>query len=263
MSEIKEQIIRLVREMPEDATINDIIAAVHFKRKLDAGLLDVSAIIHKLKRTLLFWASCAGALVLGALICEALLPCAPVLFSRTQTNINFYAFVTFIIFIWSIIRIAIWRKPGQRKRLRWQCFYFSLSFLLCFLLSTIDDSVSVHFYSLRNGNASHFVFRFRECYPDKQCLNRIFISGNNKLRWHKFSETHWSETLRIHNGNLYFRAQSCCEAPERISVFNPEGKLIKQCEFEFNKFGAKRHNLLGELINGDRFSALSPNLPDA
>lgn len=50
MSEIKEQILKLVRAMPEDATLDDVMAELYFKKKVDAGLMELDegkGISHK------------------------------------------------------------------------------------------------------------------------------------------------------------------------------------------------------------------------
>ena len=50
MSEIKEQVLKLVRAMPEDATLDDVMAELYFKKKVDAGLMELDegkGISHK------------------------------------------------------------------------------------------------------------------------------------------------------------------------------------------------------------------------
>ena len=50
MSEIKEQVLKLVRAMPENATLDDVMAELYFKKKVDAGLKELDegkGISHK------------------------------------------------------------------------------------------------------------------------------------------------------------------------------------------------------------------------
>ena len=35
---IKQAVIEIIRRLPDDATIEDILAALHFRQKVDAGL---------------------------------------------------------------------------------------------------------------------------------------------------------------------------------------------------------------------------------
>jgi len=43
MSPVKEQVMNMVRALPEDATIDDILAEIYFKGQVDAGLKELDA----------------------------------------------------------------------------------------------------------------------------------------------------------------------------------------------------------------------------
>lgn len=41
MTKLKEQVIRIVKGLPEDATIDDVMAELYFKMQVDAGLKEL------------------------------------------------------------------------------------------------------------------------------------------------------------------------------------------------------------------------------
>jgi len=41
MTKLKEQVIRIVKGLPEDATIDDVMAGLYFKLQVDAGLKEL------------------------------------------------------------------------------------------------------------------------------------------------------------------------------------------------------------------------------
>lgn len=41
MGEVKQQVIRMIQALPEDVTIDDIIAELYFKIQVDAGLKEL------------------------------------------------------------------------------------------------------------------------------------------------------------------------------------------------------------------------------
>lgn len=41
MAGVKEQVIRLVSDLPEDVTTDDILAEIYFKMQVDAGLKEL------------------------------------------------------------------------------------------------------------------------------------------------------------------------------------------------------------------------------
>ncbi len=41
MSPVKEQVLNMVRALPDDATIDDILAEIYFKGQVDAGLKEL------------------------------------------------------------------------------------------------------------------------------------------------------------------------------------------------------------------------------
>jgi predicted transcriptional regulator len=41
MAGVKEQVIRMVEDLPEDATIDDVMAELYFKLQVDAGLKEL------------------------------------------------------------------------------------------------------------------------------------------------------------------------------------------------------------------------------
>lgn len=41
MTKLKEQVIRIVKGLPEDATIDDVMAELYFKLQVDAGLKEL------------------------------------------------------------------------------------------------------------------------------------------------------------------------------------------------------------------------------
>ena len=41
MSAVKEQVLNMVKEMPEDVTLDDIMAEIYFKAQVDAGLREL------------------------------------------------------------------------------------------------------------------------------------------------------------------------------------------------------------------------------
>jgi len=43
MSPVKEQVMNMVRALPDDATIDDILAEIYFKGQVDAGLKELDA----------------------------------------------------------------------------------------------------------------------------------------------------------------------------------------------------------------------------
>ena len=43
MAGIKEQVIRLIEALPEDVTADDVLAEIHFKMQVDAGLKELDA----------------------------------------------------------------------------------------------------------------------------------------------------------------------------------------------------------------------------
>jgi hypothetical protein len=50
MSGIKQQIIKLVSSMPDDVTLDEVMAELYFKKKIDAGLKELdenNGIPHK------------------------------------------------------------------------------------------------------------------------------------------------------------------------------------------------------------------------
>lgn len=50
MSGIKEDVIRLIEALPEDVTADDVLAEIHFKMQVDAGLKELNeghAIAHE------------------------------------------------------------------------------------------------------------------------------------------------------------------------------------------------------------------------
>lgn len=43
MSAVKTQVMNLVQQLPEDATLDDIMAEIYFKAQVDAGLKELDA----------------------------------------------------------------------------------------------------------------------------------------------------------------------------------------------------------------------------
>lgn len=43
MADIKSQVIELIKIMPDDVTVDDIMAELHFKSQVDAGLQELDA----------------------------------------------------------------------------------------------------------------------------------------------------------------------------------------------------------------------------
>ena len=41
MAEIKQQVIQIIQSLPDDVTLNDIMAALYFKLQVDAGLKEL------------------------------------------------------------------------------------------------------------------------------------------------------------------------------------------------------------------------------
>ncbi len=41
MSPVKEQVMSMVRELPEDVTLDDIMAEIYFKAQIDEGLREL------------------------------------------------------------------------------------------------------------------------------------------------------------------------------------------------------------------------------
>ena len=41
MSAVKEQVVNLVQELPDSATLDDIMAEIYFKAQVDAGLKEL------------------------------------------------------------------------------------------------------------------------------------------------------------------------------------------------------------------------------
>jgi predicted transcriptional regulator len=41
MTKLKEQVIRIVKGLPDDATIDDVMAELYFKLQVDAGLKEL------------------------------------------------------------------------------------------------------------------------------------------------------------------------------------------------------------------------------
>lgn len=41
MAGVKEQVIRMVRSLPDDVTLDDVMAELYFKLKVDAGLKEL------------------------------------------------------------------------------------------------------------------------------------------------------------------------------------------------------------------------------
>ena len=50
MAGVKEQVIRLIEALPDDVTTDDVLAEIHFKMQVDAGLKELNeghAIAHE------------------------------------------------------------------------------------------------------------------------------------------------------------------------------------------------------------------------
>ena len=41
MSPVKQEVIDIVKSLPDDATLDDILAQIHFKAQVDAGLKEL------------------------------------------------------------------------------------------------------------------------------------------------------------------------------------------------------------------------------
>ena len=41
MSSVKEQVIGMIQQMPDDSNVDDIMAELYFRRKVDAGLKEL------------------------------------------------------------------------------------------------------------------------------------------------------------------------------------------------------------------------------
>ena len=41
MADVKEEVIRMVRAMPDNATVDDVMAELYFKMQVDAGLREL------------------------------------------------------------------------------------------------------------------------------------------------------------------------------------------------------------------------------
>ena len=42
MADVKEEVIRMVRAMPDNATVDDVMAELYFKMQVDAGLRELN-----------------------------------------------------------------------------------------------------------------------------------------------------------------------------------------------------------------------------
>ena len=60
----KQEALRIIQELPEDSSIDDILAELFFKKQVDAGLRDVvdgKTMTHdELKRRMAEWRDSAG-----------------------------------------------------------------------------------------------------------------------------------------------------------------------------------------------------------
>ena len=41
MSRTKEEVIKMIKQMPEEASVSDIMAELHFRQKVDSGLKEL------------------------------------------------------------------------------------------------------------------------------------------------------------------------------------------------------------------------------
>ena len=61
MSAKKEEAIQLIRELPEDSSLTDILAGLYFKQKVEEGLADIESgrtITHEeVRQRMVAWAT--------------------------------------------------------------------------------------------------------------------------------------------------------------------------------------------------------------